>query len=1133
MRKRVLSLILLFVAVASYAQQLRSIKIKNPVVCYASEQSSSLHVPPPEEYLRWKKNAGARQQSATIIVDYIGFPENVNGIGPKACFQAAVDIWASLISSPVVIRIEARWRTDLASNVLGSALYTSAYANFKGAQKLNVYYPVAIAEKITGTELNDGEPDLFANFNSNFTWHLDPNTPPPASPAPATHDLKTVVLHEIGHGLGFAGTFFTTATATTADWGLNDTELPISYDVPIGTGFGANLIETNDSPSADLRSHLIGNNLFFSSILDGTVKLYAPTTFSSGSSISHVDENTYNGGVNALMTPQIAAREQIQSPGIALNMLKDIGWSHVRINHAQFPGSENLSGPYQIKATIQGDQSGYIANSVKLHYTIDGINFTVVTMTATGNTDEFTASIPATAGVTEYGYFISVSDNDNREFVNPGKFVREHQSQLQNIFTFETGPDNTPPKVTHTPKGFILESDTQLKIDAKVTDNLGVESVMAEYYKNNDLVGTIPLTLTAPAEDSIYSGNVNLAAMSLVNGDQVKYRIIATDISVIGNPDGNVGYSPSSTGFHSLNVVGLSPTQGSYSNDFNSPSDDFFGNGFSIPASPPTGFTNGAIHSDHPYLEGNGFPENKRDLIYQLKIPIRVQATDAIIKFDEIALVEPGDPGSIFGQENFFDYVVVEGSKDGGVTWTPVADGYDCRAYAVWESRYKSAITGNNSTAVGDAGLYKSRTLDLQQKFDTNDEVVIRFRLFSDPFAAGWGWAIDNLKIQVDETPPSILHNHVDYLLDTDDVISLNSKVSDAGGVKAYKLEYYVNNGNVVTEVFDVDPLQPEYPFSITGLSVLNDGDVFNYRFVATDNADREGTFPAAGFIKVPIIQFPTPISSYANNFNTPSDDFTGNFFSVTQPSDFSNPAIHSNHNYDNGFGLNKTSSVSYIFKKPIKISAQNPYLRFDEIAIVEGHPTGSVFGNADFKDYVIVEGSKDEGATWHEFLDGYDNMSQNVWLAAFTSQGSGTPNMYRTRIVDLTESGDFIANDNVIIRFRMFADESINGWGWAIDNLYIQDVVTSTEKELDTAVSVYPNPTNGNITIEATGISSSVFAIQLLDTQGKITYRATEEISNGKMSHTISGGSIPAGVYFVKVSDGTRSTIKKLVKID
>jgi hypothetical protein len=1126
MRKLVLAFTFLAFAVVSYAQQPMSIKIKDPVVCYASEYSNPLHVPPPEEYLRWKNSKGAKQQAATIQVTYVDFPEDINGVGPKACFQAAVDIWASLISSPVTIRIEARW-TILATNVLGSANYTAAYANFKGAQKLNVYYPVAIAEKITGQELNGGDADLFANFNSTYTWHLDPNTAPPST----THDLKTVVLHEIGHGLGFSGTFST--SGTTGDWGLQDTGIPITYDVPIANASGANLIESFNSPSVDLQGQLTGQNLFFHSLLDGIVKLYAPTTFSGGSSISHVDENTYTTGVNALMTPQIAKGEWIQGPGIALNMLKDIGWSHVGIGHAQFPGSENLSGPYPITVTIQGDQSGYAPASVKLHYTLNGTNFTALTMAATGNANEYTANIPATAGVTSYGYFISVMDNDNREFVNPGKLVRKQQPQLQTYFIFETGPDTEAPKVTHTPKGFILESDTQLKIEAKVTDNLGVESVVAEYFKNDNLVGTIPLTLTAPQEDSIYSGTINLTALALTNGDQLKYRIAATDISVIGNPNGNVGYSPSSTGFHIVNVVGLSPTQTSYSNDFNSPSDDFFGNGFSIPASPPSGFTNGAIHTEHPYLEGNSFPNSERQLIYQLKIPIRVKPIDAMIKFDEIVLVEPGDVGSVFGDANFFDYVVVEGSKDGGVTWTTVANGYDSRDNSTWLARYNSAITGNNSTAVGDPTLFRSRTLDLQQKFDTNDEVVIRFRLFSDPFAAGWGWCIDNLRIQVDETPPQILHDHLDYLQDADDVIAFKSKVSDASGVKSYKLEYFVNSGSVVTEVFDVDPPQSQYEFNLTALNVLSVGDVFNYRFVAIDSVDREGAFPATGFIAVPIIQFSAPVTTYANNFDAPSNDFVGNFFSISQPAGFSNQAIHSSHNYNDGFGLNKTSSSSYTLKKQIKISGQNPFIRFNEVVVVEGHVGSAVFGTPEFKDYVIVEGSKDGGTTWHGLLDGYDANDVAVWLSAFNSQGTGTPAMFKTRLIDLTESGDFIANDNVIIRFRLFADQSINGWGWTIDNLYIQDAITGTEKELEAAVHVYPNPAKGNITVEVTGIASSSFSIQLLNAQGQNLYRATEEVSNGKMSHTISGESVPSGIYFVKVSDGTQATVKKLVKLD
>ena len=55
-------------------------------------------------------------------------------------------------------------------------------------------------EKIAGRNLNGDDPDIFIQFNNTAAWHYDPTT----TPFPGLYDLATVVLHEIGHGLGFA-----------------------------------------------------------------------------------------------------------------------------------------------------------------------------------------------------------------------------------------------------------------------------------------------------------------------------------------------------------------------------------------------------------------------------------------------------------------------------------------------------------------------------------------------------------------------------------------------------------------------------------------------------------------------------------------------------------------------------------------------------------------------------------------------------------------------------------------------------------------------------------------------------------------------------------------------------------------
>jgi hypothetical protein len=120
------------------------------------------------------------------------------------------------------------------------------------------------------------------------------------------------------------------------------------------------------------------------------------------------------------------------------------------------------------------------------------------------------------------------------------------------------------------------------------------------------------------------------------------------------------------------------------------------------------------------------------------------------MSFDEIVLVEPGSKGTEFGDFEFWDYVIVEGSKDKGNTWLPLTDGYDSRKHQIWEDSFNSSIADMNSTTVGSSDLYINNQIDMlaNGNFSSGDTILIRFRLFSDPYSHGWGWAIDNLVIQ-------------------------------------------------------------------------------------------------------------------------------------------------------------------------------------------------------------------------------------------------------------------------------------------------------------------------------------------------------------------------------------------------
>lgn len=177
-------------------------------------------------------------------------------------------------------------------------------------------------------------------------------------------------------------------------------------------------------------------------------------------------------------------------------------------------------------------------------------------------------------------------------------------------------------------------------------------------------------------------------------------------------------------------LIALQP-QAVYTNNFDAPSADFLGDAFSIVEYP--GFDSPAIHTAHPYTD------NRNDT-YLLTKPIIVAEDHAYIRYDDIALIEPGDPGTVYGDYGFWDYVIVEGTLD-GVNWLPLEDGYDARLYPEWRLLYDNNLEP-------DATYFKTNTINLTDTFEPGDVIFIRFRHYTDGYVTGWGWVIDNLIIQ-------------------------------------------------------------------------------------------------------------------------------------------------------------------------------------------------------------------------------------------------------------------------------------------------------------------------------------------------------------------------------------------------
>src|SRR5262245_28518313 len=127
-------------------------------------------------------------------------------------FQEAANIWGALLPGTVTVVIRAQFNPqtcNATSAVLGSAGPQSVFSGFANAPVANTWYHVALANNLSFVDQNGATFEINATFNSNLNgqatclggrkWYLGYD-------GLEGNDLELlpVVLHEMGHGLGFS-----------------------------------------------------------------------------------------------------------------------------------------------------------------------------------------------------------------------------------------------------------------------------------------------------------------------------------------------------------------------------------------------------------------------------------------------------------------------------------------------------------------------------------------------------------------------------------------------------------------------------------------------------------------------------------------------------------------------------------------------------------------------------------------------------------------------------------------------------------------------------------------------------------------------------------------------------------------
>ena len=300
-----------------------------------------LYVPAPVEPAQL-----AARQTATINVNFLaagsmlfGYPCAAWPVDAQAAMSYAATIWGSLISTGSTITIDACWATGMETGVLGAAGATTNFLLTDGIT--NTWYPVALSEFLVNN-FSLRTVEIRAIFNSERTdWYhgTDGNV------AFNKIDFVTVALHELGHGLCFAGfediddgsgVDECEGTADEGCYGAKSSGgawYPDIYSRQVIDNNGDPLTDTSN-PSLTVASLLtsgvgangelfLGNASVLSTNGGAPARLYTPATYDPGSTYSHFDLSTFG---SELMKPQLSYGQAIHDPGLALNLLEGLGW---------------------------------------------------------------------------------------------------------------------------------------------------------------------------------------------------------------------------------------------------------------------------------------------------------------------------------------------------------------------------------------------------------------------------------------------------------------------------------------------------------------------------------------------------------------------------------------------------------------------------------------------------------------------------------------------------------------------------------------------------------------------------------------------------------------------------------------
>ncbi len=282
--------------------------------------------------LRSSSNAVVREAGVSFEITYSdpqgsGFNDSAQGEARRRAMEAAAAAWSRVIQGTVTIKVNAVMEASEKSESGNTTLASAGPANFFLSN--NKAFPSALMWQLQGRRNSGEEVDIEVKVNPDINWEYATN----GVSARDKVSFVYTMIHEVGHGLGYVDSFDPETGK------LGNDPVPFIYDTFVNRRSDTTRLVMN-RPADEIKDDLKSGELFFNgpaandasqrSIRPGPmIKLYAPNPYEPGSSVAHVDYDTYSDFRTGLMVPRDFGGGTDKIDILTLGIMKDLGYQLV------------------------------------------------------------------------------------------------------------------------------------------------------------------------------------------------------------------------------------------------------------------------------------------------------------------------------------------------------------------------------------------------------------------------------------------------------------------------------------------------------------------------------------------------------------------------------------------------------------------------------------------------------------------------------------------------------------------------------------------------------------------------------------------------------------------------------------